>query len=84
MQALSCRYLREGDKAVGALADASVIDEYLILVLRLVEGAFGGHGSQCAIGLCKQVLIGVVALFQRDDCLVGLALAVVFHEVALG
>lgn len=74
-------YLLKSYKAVSALSYPTEIYIGLVSVLGLVERTFRGHGRERSVGLHEQVLIGIIALFERHDEFVLLVCVVVFHLV---
>ena len=72
---------RHGYQLVGALADATVVNQSLVGVFRLVETAFGGYGSKGAVTLHPQILVGIIALLEWYGGVVCAIAGIVFHEI---
>ena len=70
--AAATKVLRHSNRhqTVGALARATIVHQSLIVVFRLVEIPFRCHWHHVPIAVGREILIGIIALFQQQARLI--------------
>ena len=74
-------YFLETYKSVGAVSLTTVVNESLVFILCLEETAFGRHYCCGAVIVEHDVLVGIIAEFQQNACLVAFLYFIILHLV---